>query len=530
MPNSNALLTSTLVASLVELGEPFAAPAVDGLSDDELIALQRSLAEVRRRADVAAASVAAAVAYRSRHELGHDGLAQRLGARTPQKLVQTLTGGSARDAAALLRVGSLLDAHAEAESQAANESPDIASAESRQPQRPWLDCVTDAVSRAQLTIEQASAIQVGLGEPDAGACAHPAHTDSVESAVTIDGVPPSGDGAGSDGSTSCDAECGTVTPPPASHVCTVVTAAQLAEAARALVACAPAVTVEQLAARARDARAVLDADADVERAAEAEQARRDRRYLYLSQQPDGMTRLSGLLDPESAALVRSAIDGATSPRRGGPRFTSDSEIERAERLIADTRTTEQIAVDALVELVRIGGEVAPNELIGAAPPAVQVIIAERDLRAGAGLARIEGQSEPVSVATAERHRCTAGTLAIVVDAAADVLSLGRETRLYTRRQRLALAARDGGCRFPGCDRPPSWSEAHHITEWMHGGRTDIANGILLCRHHHLLLHNNGWEIERHPDAGFAFRPPPRIDPDRTPIPAPTKSRVLPRAM
>ena len=85
MPNSNALLTSTLVASLVETEQPFAAPVVDGLSDDELISLQRLLAEVRRRADAAAASVAAAVAYRSRHELGHDGLAQRLGARTPQE-------------------------------------------------------------------------------------------------------------------------------------------------------------------------------------------------------------------------------------------------------------------------------------------------------------------------------------------------------------------------------------------------------------------------------------------------------------
>jgi hypothetical protein len=501
MPNSNALLTSTLVASLVETEQPFAAPAVDGLSDDELIALQRVLAEVRRRADAAAASVAAAVAYRSRHELGHDGLAQRLGARTPQKLVQTLTGGSARDAAALMRVGSLLDAHAEAESQAADEAAGLAPAESRQPRRPWLDCVTDAVARARLTIEQASAIQVGLGEPDAGECAHPQHAVSVDPA-TVDSM----------------------------HVCTVVTSELLAEAARTLVACAPAVTVEQLAARAREARAVLDADADVERAAEAEQARRDRRYLYLSEQPDGMTRLSGLLDPESAALVRSAIDGATSPRRGGPRFVNESEIERAERIVTDTRTTEQIAVDAIVELVRIAGHVAPTELIGVTPPAVQVIVAERDLRAGSGLARIEGQSEPVSVATAERHRCTAGTLAIVVDSAGDVLSLGRETRLYSRRQRLALAARDGGCRFPGCDRPPSWSEAHHITEWMHGGRTDIANGILLCRHHHMLLHNNGWQIERHPDTGFAFRPPPGVDPSRIPIPAPTKSRVLTRAI
>ncbi|MEP6482771.1 MAG: HNH endonuclease signature motif containing protein [Rhodoglobus sp.] len=41
--------------------------------------------------------------------------------------------------------------------------------------------------------------------------------------------------------------------------------------------------------------------------------------------------------------------------------------------------------------------------------------------------------------------------------------------------------RDGGCRFPGCDRPPSWCEAHHIVPWSHGGRTDLADGLLLCR-------------------------------------------------
>ncbi len=522
MPNSNALLTSTLVASLVSTEQPFAVPAVDGLNDDELIALQRVLSEVRRRADTASATIAAAVAHRSRPELGHAGLAQRLGARTPQKLVQSLTGGSARDAATMVRVGSLLDAQAEAEAAATAQASGAPTPEPRQPRRPWLDSVTTAVAQAELTIEQASVIQLGLGEPDVGECTHAAH--ARELGAEIAGTEIAG--------TEMDA--GAVPPsrdePATRHVCSVVTAEQLAVAAAVLVACAPVITVEQLAARAREARAVLDAEADVERAADAERARRERRYLHLTVQPDGMTRLSGLLDPESAALVRSAIDGATSPRRGGPRFVSDAEIARTERLLNDPRTTEQIAVDALVELLRLGGHVAPTELIGTTPPAVQVIVAERDLRAGAGLARIEGQSEPVSVPTAERHRCTSGTLAIVVDASGEVLSLGRASRLFTRRQRLALAARDGGCRFPGCDHPPSWAEAHHITEWMHGGRTDIANGILLCRHHHLLLHNNGWAIERHREAGFAFRPPPGVAPDGTLIPAPSKSRALPRAI
>jgi hypothetical protein len=213
---------------------------------------------------------------------------------------------------------------------------------------------------------------------------------------------------------------------------------------------------------------------------------------------------------------------------------SPGEQERAVRITRDTRTTEQLALDALVDLVRIGGDVALTEVIGIRSPAVQVVVAERDLRAGRGLAHIEGQTEPVSIDTAHRHGCSSGVVPIVIDSRGDVVALGRETRLYTRRQRVALAARDGGCRFPGCDRPPSWTEAHHIIPWSEGGATDLSHGVLLCRHHHLLLHNNGWRFERQPDdhgpppGELVLIPPVTIDPEQRPIPAPSKSPVVER--
>ncbi|MDX2026529.1 HNH endonuclease signature motif containing protein, partial [Microcella sp.] len=310
---------------------------------------------------------------------------------------------------------------------------------------------------------------------------------------------------------------------PDSHV----TSAQLSAAAAQLVAESVVLTLEQLGVRARTARALLDFDGQPEQAAGREQALRDRRYLSLHRQPDGMTRLSGLLDPESAALVREAVDGATSPRRGGPSFVSAGDRERAERITRDTRTTEQLALDALVDLVRIGGDVAPTDIIGTRTPAVQVIVAERDLRAGRGLARIEGQTEPVSIQTAHRHGCSSGVIPVVIEPRGDVVALGREARLFTRRQRIALAARDGGCRFPGCDRPPSWTEAHHIVPWSEGGTTDLAHGVLLCRHHHLLLHNNGWRFERH-DGELMLIPPASIDPEQRPIAAPSKSPIIER--
>jgi hypothetical protein len=490
MSNSN---TQTINASSVDA--MFDVPAlalyegvlVAQLPDDALLAQQSLLAELRRRAETNLAILADEIARRSHHSLGHDGLAQRLGSRTPQHLVQHLTGSSARDAAALVRVGSMLGGRSPGDD---DSTPSTSTTLSTTPATtpatstsPWLAPVASAVAEARLSVEAGDTIARALGQPDA-------------------------------------------------HV----TAAQLEAAAAQLVAEATVLTLEQLAVRARNARALLDLDGQPELVAEREQALRDRRYLYLSRQADGMTRLSGLLDPESAALVRDAVDGATSPRRGGPRFVSPGERERAERLVRDSRTTEQLALDALVDLVRIGGEVAPTELIGTRSPAVQVIVAERDLRTGRGLARIEGQTEPVSIATADRHGCSSGVVPIVIDARGDVVALGRETRLYTRRQRVALAARDGGCRFPGCERPPSWTEAHHIIPWSEGGATDVADGVLLCRHHHLPLHNNGWRFERRrKPAGFmehggdlVLIPPRSIDPEQRPIPAPSKSPIIER--
>jgi hypothetical protein len=109
------------------------------------------------------------------------------------------------------------------------------------------------------------------------------------------------------------------------------------------------------------------------------------------------------------------------------------------------------------------------------------------------------------------------------DTNGQVVNVGRDQRLFTSLQRIGLAVRDGGCRFPECDRPPPWTEAHHIDEWhRHGGRTDIADGVLLCRHHHMLVHNNGWRVTRIANDYFVV-PPPGADGPSMPIPAPSKS-------
>lgn len=338
---------------------------------------------------------------------------------------------------------------------------------------PWLDPVAAAAGSGQLSLDAAEAIRAGLGEPNA----------SVDQRV-------------------------------------------LAQTAVDLLRESGSVSVEQLAIRARDARTALDAAG----VADHEELLRSKRYLHLIPQSDGMTRISGLLDPESAAVVVSAYDAATSPRRGGPRFVDPDDVARAERIAADERTTEQVAVDTFVELIRLATHADPGTLLGSRTPAVRVLVTERDLRSGVGIGHIEGQSEAVGIDTVRRHGCAAGYVPIVFNSAGSVLDLGRTQRLFTPRQRLAIAARDGGCRFPDCSRPPSWTEVHHIDEWQRDhGRTDVADGVLLCRHHHLLVHNNGWRVTR-TGADYFVVPPRAIDADRRPIQAPSRSAVLRRLL
>jgi hypothetical protein len=455
-------------SALADVGAPFTPPPVAHLCDDDLIETSRVLAEIRRRADAASAAVAAEIAHRSRRELGYDGLAVKRGARTAEKLVQLVTGVSHREAQSLVRVGTMVASieTLDPDAPSAGEGPDPVFAGPI-----WLSAVGGAVTAGRLSIEAAEVIRSGLGTP----------SDTVS-------------------------------------------VAGLREAAETLLRDAATLTVERLAARARQLRDELDSAGVAER----EAALRERRYLTLVPQSDGMTRISGLLDPESAAIVSAAFDGATSPRRGGPRFVDPEAAERAEDLIRDERTTEQVAIDAFVDLIRVGSQADPGSILPFRRPEVQVLVTDHDLAVRAGFGRIEGQTSAVSIETVERHVCEAGAIPIHFGDDRQVVNIGRSQRLYTQKQRVALAARDGGCRFPDCDRPPSFTEAHHINEWYRdGGTTDIAEGILLCRHHHLLIHNNGWRVTW--SGGDYYVVPPRSrDPQQTPIPAPSKNPLLRR--
>ncbi len=408
--------------------EPLVIPdlsGIRGMADDKVMRLLGDLAAKRRHIDAASAIVVGEIARRSAPDLGYAGLAQRVGARTPEKLVARLAGLSAPEARAMVTVGGSMT----------GESP-------------WLDSVTEGVLAGSVSVAAAAAITVGLGTP----------TDDVS-------------------------------------------ADDLAGAALDLNESTSGMTPERVAVRARRARD----DLDVAGVADREAHLRSRRFLRLIPLDDGMTRIVGLLDPESAALVTDALDRVTMPRRGGVRFVDPAEQQRAEAIVADSRTTDQLALDALVEMVHIAGKVDAGQIFGERGPSVRVHVSLADLERRAAKAGIEGQTASASITTVERAVCSVGLIPILFDDDGQPLKLGRKSRLFTQKQRIAMAARDGGCVIDGCDRPPSWCEAHHIDEWTaHGGLTNVDDGVLLCRHHHMWVHDTGARITRS-GAGYALR-------------------------
>lgn len=461
---------STAHRALTEADGAVGSDALSTMADDALLAALERAADVRRLVDARSALLAGEVARRSAPQLAHAGLAQKRGHRTADELVRVTTGSSRHDARVAVRAGAMLLGS----TTPVNES---GGRDARALPR-WAQALAGPVTRGELSTAGLDAIRSGLGEVSA--------TVSDEA---------------------------------------------LAGAVTALLDDIRSLDVDRLFRRARCLRDELDTAGVAER----ERARRDARSLRLFRTSDGMTRATWMLDPESAAVVADLYDRATSPRRGGPTFLSPRDAALVDRMLADERTPEQYASDTFLDLLRAGAHADASAILSSGAPSVRVVVTAFDLRKGAGFAHLEGQTEALSLPTAQRLLCAGTHTPVLVAHSGQPLDVGRSQRLFTVRQRIALAARDGGCRWAGCERPPSWCEAHHVEPWgAAGGRTDVADGILLCRHHHLLVHNNGWRIERHrrPDGIDDYRaiPPSSIDPMREPLAMPSRSEPLRRAL
>ncbi|MGW4681879.1 DUF222 domain-containing protein [Micromonospora taraxaci] len=242
---------------------------------------------------------------------------------------------------------------------------------------------------------------------------------------------------------------------------------------------------------------LADAAAAAALAAEDARATRDR-HLTLSAQIDGRLRLSGILDAEAAGLLRAAIDPLSAP--SGP---------------DDTRCPGQRRHDALADVCRLA--LRTGELPDSGGDPAQVVVTTgydaltRQLSAGA--LDIGLQLTPDTV---RRLACDATILPAVLGGAGQVLDVGRQRRLVTGPLRRALVLRDGGCAFPGCDRPPRWCAAHHIHHWADGGPTNLDNAVLLCGHHHRHIHHTDWTVRLGDNGRPEFIPPAWLDLDQVP--------------
>src|SRR5436309_1825411 len=108
-----------------------------------------------------------------------------------------------------------------------------------------------------------------------------------------------------------------------------------------------------------------------------------------------------------------------------------------------------------------------------------------------------GESEfslPLPAATVQRLACDSSVMRVLFEADSLPVDVGRSRRLVDGGLRKALAVRDKHCQWPGCERPASWCDGHHLVHWVDGGETNLENTVLLCKRHHRMVHEGGWKL------------------------------------
>lgn len=287
----------------------------------------------------------------------------------------------------------------------------------------------------------------------------------------------------------------------------------------------------------RDARVVIEtwaAHADPDRVQRTAQERYDARRLHLSGMLDRMSKLDGLLDPEGARYVGDALRFLSKPADGETRTPSqrraDALVEMARFVLqhhetppGTGRSRPKIVVTAdLDDLIERAAAIhatathaAETDSAAAAhaagsDPAAAAHAAETDSAvavdpgavSGVGLAggwpgRFGGHLG-ATVLTADAVRrlaCDAGVHRLVTAGGSCVMDYGRQTRSVSDAVFAVLAVRDGGCRFFGCEVPASFCDAHHARHWADLGETEPDNLVLLCWHHHHVVHEQHWSLE-----------------------------------
>jgi hypothetical protein len=233
-------------------------------------------------------------------------------------------------------------------------------------------------------------------------------------------------------------------------------------------------------------------------AAEEQRARAETRMSFRPR-GDGVTDLYARVPDHVADRLRSYLDSFTAPRRRHLETDAPSSILGDVDSVSLPRRRGE-AFCALLEHVPSDG----LPVHGGTPTSVVVMLDLETLRGGLGAAELSTGGR-ITAAEARRLACTAEVLPAVLGGAGEVLDLGRSRRLFSRGQRRALDLRDRRCRAEGCDIPAAWCEAHHAARpWSKGGRTDLADGVLLCSFHHHRAHDSTWDASRLPNGDVRY--------------------------
>ncbi|MFT4231142.1 MAG: DUF222 domain-containing protein [Microbacterium sp.] len=459
-PGARLVAAAARVAEALVGGELTA--TLTALGDDALLALLADTAQARHAVDLVAGAASAEVAKRSARELGYSGLAQRKGHRNATSLVQNITGESRADVTRAVRTGEELGVPV--------GPPTVDEPTPVVPR--WLDALRGALAGGRLGSAQFHAIRAGLGEPP------------VERYPALD--PAFLPGA-------------------------------WAVAVEQLVAEASTLPVEELRSAARIARDRLDPIGVTLRFEERFEKRSFRTWTDES----GQQHARIVFDDEAAAWVHAMLQAALRPRRG-PRFVDADAARKTREAEADPRSNEQLQYDTLIAVLRTGANADPRQAFGDRQPGVRIVVEQAAIAAAGtqgemrvtGVGHLEDGGQALPGGVIEKFLCDAGAIPIHHDEHGRPLDLGREARLFTAKQRIAITTRDGGCIWPSCIAPPSQCELHHLDHWWeHHGKTDVDDGVPLCRNCHMRLHNQGWRIRRERDAvsgadTYWLHPPP----------------------
>lgn len=281
---------------------------------------------------------------------------------------------------------------------------------------------------------------------------------------------------------------------------------EVATVERVLLEYAPRLTARELAKLCRQVVDQFDPDGAEPR----EEELRARSGITVIRGRDGLITWIVKMHPEAAGFLTAAVDARTAPRRAVS-FVETTELEPG---VADERPLAQRRLDALAAIARESLARDHGQLAGTAVT-MSVVVSLESLMTGLGVAHIEGIDEPISASTARRLACDAMIIPIVLGGDSEPLDVGVGSRLFTEAQRRALAVRDGGCMWNGCEAAPGWCEVAHVEAWARGGPTDLANGVLMCVFHHRRFDNDHWELEMR-DAVPWLIPPAWVDASRTP--------------